>query len=87
VNVVGHHFKRMNLDIKLGCLFLQKCLQSGCHRSSQDRPTILRTPNQVILERVYCTSVLSVFRASHNYIIHQVSTYYKKEARANSSAT
>ena len=71
VNVVRHDFEGMNLRPQLRCLRFQQPFQSDSHFTFQDRPSVLRAPDKVILQCKYRTSVLDVFSSSHESIIQR----------------
>ena len=52
-DVVRHHLKRVNLQPVALCSALEDLLQALSHRTLQNQFTVLRSPNQVVLEVVH----------------------------------
>src|SRR5271165_5576128 len=73
VNVIGHDFHRMYCQGKLICLFKQQRSQTLGNSIRENRPAVLRTPNQVKLQRENRAGVACVSR--HCIIIQQANIY------------
>jgi hypothetical protein len=73
VNMIGHDFHRVNRERKLIRLFQQQRFQTLSHGLRENRPAVLRTPNQVKLERENRAGVACVSR--HTTIIHRANIY------------
>jgi hypothetical protein len=73
VNVIGHDFHRVNCQGKLICLFKQQRSQTLSNSIRENRPAVLRAPNQVKLQRENRAGIARVSR--HSIIIQQANIY------------
>ena len=51
VDVIGHHFERVDRHIVLAGNVLEQRLEPGIDRTDQDRAPVLGAPDDVVLER------------------------------------
>jgi hypothetical protein len=79
VNMIGHDFHRVNCQGKLIRLFQQQRSQTIGDSICKHRPAVLRTPNQVKLERENRAGIACVPR--HATIIHIASIYSMQNLR------
>ena len=73
VNVVRHDFHLVNREVQFVGFFLQQNSQPSIHQIDKHLSSILRTPDNVILQAEYGTSVFTI-TSFHAYIIHQSDT-------------
>src|SRR5271165_3811013 len=73
VNVIGHDFHRVNRQGKLIRLFKQQRSQTIGNSIRENRPAVLRTPDQVKLQRENRAGIACVPR--HAIIIHRANIY------------
>ena len=62
VNVVGHNLKGFDHDLQFGGLLQKEFFQSRIHRRLKHLSTVLRTPNEVVLETVNGSGICFVSR-------------------------
>ena len=84
VDVVRHHFQRVDRHVACGGDLAHQFLQPGFHPIDQDGATIFRTPDDVILEAENCPGIprISGFHSDHaalyNCGVHNIQPQSKK---------
>jgi hypothetical protein len=80
VQVIGQHFKRLNSAVQFGCLLVQQFLQPLRNHTRQHLATVLRTPDEVVIDGREAASNVAIPFSTH---VLQYSTLFDKRQRTN----
>lgn len=65
MQVIGHHFKRLDGAMQFGCLLMQPFFQTLRNCARQHLAAVLRTPDEVVIDRRDATSNVAIPFSTH----------------------
>lgn len=65
VNVIGHYFHSSDFAAQFGDTLNEQLIQSGTNGADQNLAAVLRTPNDMVIDRVNAVPLMRVFHSNH----------------------